>query len=136
MNDAEREEFLAAANIAVLATVDRKGRPHATPIWYFYDGGEFRLSVGRGSQKHKNIEANPNVTLVVDSRGLPPYAVMVHGTATVESSMSEADHVALAVRYLGEDIGKRYAEATAGGDTVTLRIKPTKVVTYDPRMRG
>ena len=47
MTDDFREEFLAGANVAILGTVDAKGRPHATPVWYLYDDGAFRISMWR-----------------------------------------------------------------------------------------
>ena len=55
-NEAQ-EAFLREGNVAVLATVDRRGRAHAAPIWYIYADGVFVMSTGRGSQKHRNIDA-------------------------------------------------------------------------------
>ncbi len=83
MTDEEREAFLREANVAVLSTVDAKGRPHAAPVWYLYDDGVFRISTGEGSQKHRNVTGNPNVSLVIDQRELPYYAVMVTGAAEI-----------------------------------------------------
>jgi PPOX class probable F420-dependent enzyme len=134
MNE-EQSKFAAEANIAVLATVDRRGNPHATPIWYLFDGGEFRISVGRGGQKHKNIEHNPEVTLVIDSRALPYYALMLHGRVEVGDPFNDADRLRLATRYLGDDLGKRYVEMTAGEEAVTLTLRPRKVIVFDPRVR-
>ena len=90
------EEFLAEANVAILATVDRQGRPHAAPIWYLYEDGALVISTGRGSQKHRNIEANPEVTLVVDRRTLPYYAVMVQRAS---GDRAAADGGAAAARW-------------------------------------
>lgn len=133
MTDEEREAFLREANVAVLSTVDSRGRPHAAPVWYLYDDGVFRISTGAGSKKHKNIEANPNISLVIDQRVLPYYAVMVQGTAEIGPAFSDEDGLRLAVRYLGEELGKRYAQSqTATEDSVSLTIKPRKVIVYDP----
>ncbi len=138
MNNAECDEFLHKANVAVIGTVDAKGRPHGAPIWYLYVDGVFRVSTGRGSQKHRNVEANANISLVIDTKQLPYYAVMVQGEAEVKGPLSEEDRLTLAVRYLGEDIGKRYAEMTAGNhdETITLHIRPRKVTVYDSRNVG
>ena len=46
MQTKKPEEFLAEANVAILATVDRKGRPHAAPIWYLYEDGALVMSTG------------------------------------------------------------------------------------------
>jgi len=125
------EEFLAAANVAILATVDRKGRAHAAPIWYLYEDGVLIISTGRGSQKHRNIEANPEVTVVVDRRTLPYYAVMVRGRAEIGAPLSDEQRLETATRYLGEVVGRRYVERTAGSDSITIRLKPRKVIAYE-----
>ena len=133
MTDEEREAFLRGANVAVLSTVDSRGRPHAAPVWYLYDDGVFRISTGAGSQKHRNIVANPNISLVIDQRELPYYAVMVQGTAEIGPAFSDEDSLRLAVRYLGEQLGKGYAESQRGNEaSVSLTIKPRKVIVYDP----
>ena len=129
----DREEFLKQANVAVLATVDGKGRPHAAPVWYLYDDGVFVISTGRGSQKHRNLAANPEVTLVVDRRTLPYFAVMAHGRVEIGPPLSDGDRLRLAVRYLGEDIGRQYVAQTAGEDSITVRLRPRKVVEYHGR---
>ncbi len=135
MNE-EQKKFVAEVNVAVLASVDGKGRPHATPIWYMLDGEEIVLSVGRGGQKHRNLERNPDVTLVIDSRKLPYYAVMVAGRVEIGPPFDDEQRLALATRYLGEEIGKRYIGTTAGNDSVTLRLEPRKVMEFNGRAGG
>ena len=90
-----RDHFLGRANVAVLATVDARGRAHAAPIWYLYDDGVFIISTGRGSQKHRNVEANPEVTLVIDERVVPYYAVMARGSAEIGPAFSAEDRLRL-----------------------------------------
>ncbi|HET9477150.1 MAG TPA: PPOX class F420-dependent oxidoreductase [Dehalococcoidia bacterium] len=128
-----QEDFLREANVAVLATVDSRGHPHAAPVWYLYDDGELLVSTGRGSQKHKNIAANPEVTVVVDRRTLPYFALMVHGAAQIGPALSPEDRLRLAVRYLGEELGRRYVERTAGEDAVTIRLRPRKIIAFNGR---
>jgi PPOX class probable F420-dependent enzyme len=133
MTDEDREAFLREAHLAVLSTVDSRGRPHAAPVWYLYDDGVFRISTSAGSQKHKNIEANANISLVIDQRELPYYAVMVHGTAEIGPAFSDEDGLRLAIRYLGEQLGTQYAGSQRGNEeAVSLVIKPRKVIVYDP----
>lgn len=132
----KQDALLAEANIAVFGTVDARGRPHATPVWYLYDDGVIRISVGKDEQKHKNVARNPNVSVVIDRRAMPYYAVMVQGTAEITPELSGDDRMRLAVRYLGEDLGKRYVEMTKGQESVTLRIVPRKVMEFDPMAGG
>ncbi len=129
----KRDAFLKEANVAVLATVDAKGRAHAAPVWYLYDDGAFVISTGRGSQKHRNVEANPEISLVVDRRTLPYYAVTARGRAEIGQPLSNADRLRLAARYLGEDIARRYIEMTAGEDAITIRLHPRRFLEFDGR---
>ena len=132
----DREAFLQEGHVAVLATVDSRGRPHAAPVWYLYDDGVFRISTSRGSQKHTNIEANPNVTLVVDKRTLPYFAVMAHGRVEIGPGFSDEERLRLAVRYLGEELGRAYVSRTSGEDSISVRLRPGRVVEYHGRAGG
>ena len=126
----DRDDFLKEPNVAVLATVSRRGRPHAAPVWYLYEDALFIVSTGRGSQKHRNVEAHPDVTLVVDRRTLPYYAVMARGRAEIGPPLTPEQRLRLAVRYLGESLGQRYVERTSAEDSITIRLRPAKMIEY------
>ncbi len=126
----DREQFLKEPNVAVLATVDAKGRAHAAPIWYLYEDGVLIMSTGRGSQKHRNVEAHPDVTLVVDRRTLPYYAVMARGRAEIGPPLTEHKRLRMAVRYLGEEMGRAYVAGRSGGESITIRLRPRKLIEY------
>ena len=128
MSEQEREEFLKEANVAVLATVGGGGRAHAAPIWYLYEDGVFIMSTGRGSQKHRNVEAQPEITLVVDRRSLPYYAVMAQGRAEIGPRLADEERRRMAVRYLGEELARAYLERVSGEDSVTIRLRPRKLI--------
>jgi PPOX class probable F420-dependent enzyme len=129
----ELESFLSEQNVAVLATVDRKGHPHAVPVWYLYEDGEFIVSTGRGSQKHRNVEANPHVTLVIDRRTIPYLAAMAKGVATIGPAMDDDARLRLATRYLGDELGRRYVASMPDPDGVTIRLRPSKIIEYNGR---
>ena len=126
----EAKDFLDRANVAILATVGLGNRPHAAPVWYLYEGQEILVSTGRGSQKHRNVERNPAVTMVFERRETPYYVVTVQGEAEIGPPLSDEDRLTLAVRYLGEGQGQAYAERTRGSDSITLRIRPSKFLEF------
>ena len=126
----EANDFLDRANIAIFATVGLGNRPHAAPVWYLYEDRELIVSTGTGSQKHRNVERNPAVTLVVERRETPYYVVTVQAEAEIGPPLSDDKRLALAVRYLGERRGQAYAERTRGSDSITLRIRPDKVMEF------
>jgi PPOX class probable F420-dependent enzyme len=127
------DELLNEANVAVLATVDGQGRPHAAPVWYLYEGGVLVISTGRGSQKHRNVERNPEVTLVVERRTLPYYAVMARGRVEIGPPLSDEERRRLAVRYLGEERARVYLARTQGEGSVSLRLRPRRLIEYHGR---
>ena len=134
MSDSEdREEFLKQPNVAVLATVGPGGRAHAAPIWYLYEDGVFIMATGRASQKHRNVERHPEVTLVVDRRAIPYYAVMARGRAEIGPRLSEEERLRMAVRYLGEEVGRAFIARAGGEDSVSIRLRPRKLIEYHGR---
>ncbi|HEV3357498.1 MAG TPA: TIGR03668 family PPOX class F420-dependent oxidoreductase [Pseudonocardiaceae bacterium] len=62
----------AAARVARLATVDESGRPHLVPVTFALDGEIAYIAVDhkpkttRNLKRLRNIEANPQVSLLVD----------------------------------------------------------------------
>ena len=124
------QEFLKQPNVAVLATVGPGGQAHAAPIWYLYKDGVLIMSTGHGSQKHRNVEAHPEVTLVVDRRTLPYYAVMAQGAAEISGPLSDELRLEMAVRYLGAEMARAYVARRGGGDSVTIRLRPRRIIEY------
>lgn len=66
-DDAGRDEFLNRPQIAVYAVQTFGGDIHATPVWYVYRDGVFRILVDRGSAKHRYSEAAGRASVCVDS---------------------------------------------------------------------
>lgn len=133
MSDAEREAFLAEANVAVLATAARRGGAHAVPIWYLYEDGVFLMSTGRGSQKHRDLERDANVTLVIDRRTLPYYAVMARGTVEIGPALDVAARRRIAGRYLNEGQLEAYMARVSDVDSVSLRLRPDNLIEFHGR---
>jgi PPOX class probable F420-dependent enzyme len=127
------QEFLKEGNVAVLATADARGRPHAAPIWYLYEDGVFLMSTGEGSQKHRNIERNPEAALVIDRRTLPYFAVTVRGRAEIGPPVTEEQRSRIARRYLTEEQAQRYLASTQGGRSVSIRLRPSKLIEFRGR---
>ena len=128
-NPFDKEELLSQANVAVLATVDFNNQPHAMPIWYMYEDRTFVMTAGENSQKAKNIERTGNATLVIDRRDPPYHALMIRGRAEI-GPMPDPDWLLrLAVRYLGEERGKRYFQGL-GDDIVSITLYPADVIEY------
>ncbi len=130
MTKAERETFLAAVHVGILA-VDEPGRgPCALPVWYTYDGGVITISTDRSSLKGRLLDAAGRATLTVQTEAPPYQYVSVEGP--VDIVPSPGDVLALATRYLGAEFGKWYADANPPtDDTVQVRLTPQHWRTFD-----
>ena len=123
----ERHRFLSEPNVAILATSGPGKRAHAVPIWYLYEDGHFIMSAGASSQKVRNIERQGEASLVIDRREVPYYAVMIRGTAEIGPPISDELRLRLAVRYLGEEMGRAYVTRRTGSDSVSIYLEPDSI---------
>jgi len=125
----DREKLLSDANIAILATVDNRNRPHGMPIWYMYQDGKFIMSAGKTSQKVRNVQRMGNATLVIDRREPPYHAVMIRGRAEIGPRPDDDWLFQLAIRYLGLERGEKYFQGL-GDDIVTITLHSDDVIEY------
>jgi PPOX class probable F420-dependent enzyme len=125
----EINEFLSEPHIAVVSTASPGGVPHAMPIWYAWKDGKVLFHTGPGSKKMRNLRANPRVSIVVDTKDAPYKVAVIEGTAT---ELPEDRDLAreIAIHYLGERMGARYAEQSTGGSTLVV-VEPTKIISWD-----
>jgi hypothetical protein len=130
MSRDEREGFLADVHVGVLA-IDEPGRaPYALPVWYQYERGTVCIRIDDGSVKAKLLRAAGRATLTVQTEVAPYKYVSVEGPVTLDAN--DYDDLAMAVRYLGSELGKWYAESNAGVETVvTAQLEPEHWRTYD-----
>ena len=114
----QRQEFLAAARVGVLAVAsERPDRaPVTAPIWYTYTpGGDLLVITGKTTRKGKAIDAARRFSMTVQQEQLPYRYVMVEGPVVeIRPCDLEADLVPMAVRYLGEKIGRAYGQDWLG----------------------
>lgn len=75
--------------IAWMTTVSPAGQPQTSPVWFWWDGDEFRV-YSLESARVRNIEENPKVTLNLDGNGIGGDIVIVEGEAIVDRSLSSA----------------------------------------------
>jgi nitroimidazol reductase NimA-like FMN-containing flavoprotein (pyridoxamine 5'-phosphate oxidase superfamily) len=137
MTKQEREAFLADVHVGVIS-IEEPGRgPLTVPIWYDYQpGGELWIITGRGSRKGKLLEAAGRFSLCAQTETVPYKYVTVEGPiVSVEATDPEREGRPMAHRYLGQEMGDAYLEATsgeaAGGESVRFRMRPERWLTVD-----
>jgi PPOX class probable F420-dependent enzyme len=80
-----------------LATCGRDGSPHAVPVWFWWDGKTFLIYSVPG-QKVRDIEANPNVAIHLNTDPEGEDVVRVDGKARIDPKQPPAYKVASYVR--------------------------------------
>ncbi|MBV9350529.1 MAG: pyridoxamine 5'-phosphate oxidase family protein [Mycobacterium sp.] len=132
-SETQRQEFLAGKHVAVLS-VAADGRPPASvPIWYDYTpGGNIRINTGASGRKARLIERAGAVTLVVQ-REEPPYQyVVVEGTVVETTTPTPVEvREAIAIRYLGEEGGRKFVGGLDAQESVLFTIRPDRWLTAD-----
>ena len=130
MTVAERESFLVALHVGVLA-VDEPGHgPHALPVWYLYEDGEVIIGIDGSSRKAALLRAAGRASLTVQTETAPYQYVSVEGPLVLEPATH--DELALATRYLGAELGPWYVEHNPRTeDSLTVRVRPERWRTFD-----
>ncbi len=126
----EQQHLLDGAYLAVLATVGPDGRPHTAPMWYVRDGNSLLVLTGRRSQKNRNIERDPRVSIVIDDRSRPYRAIMIDCAA--ESVDLDVDQLRsqLSARYMNPNESAAYVDSRRGAHSIALRLIPQRISEY------
>jgi PPOX class probable F420-dependent enzyme len=116
--------------LAWLTTVDGRGTPQPSLIWFLWNGTEVLVYSRPGKPKVTNIARNPRVAVNLESDGNGGDVLVVNGRAHVDpGGPSPAEHAAFEAKYLEriKAIGMAaYADFT-DAFSVTIRISVDKV---------
>ena len=126
----DRETLFSDANIAILATVDSKNRPHGMPIWYIYQDGIFLMSASRTTQMVRNTGRTGNASIIINRRETPYHAAMIRGRAEIGPTPDNDWLPKLAIRYMGEKRGNAYVSQGSSENSVTITLHPDDVIEY------
>lgn len=137
MTPNELAEFLATERTCRVATVGRDG-PHATPLWYGWDGTHLWLYSIVKSQRWTDLQRDPRIGVVIDVgvEYLELRGVELTGTVEVVGDAPRTgarDDRLVAVE-------KQFARKYMGGDEMFhdgrhgwLRVTPAKIASWDFR---
>ncbi len=134
MTRSEREAFLTEVHVGVIGIERAGAAPLCVPIWYGYDPtvGVWVITE-RGSQKGRALAAAGRFALCAQSE-TPPYRyVSVEGPVTsVRPATLEGDRRPISRRYLGVELGDRFAESDLEGtDNLVFTMRPERWRTVD-----
>jgi PPOX class probable F420-dependent enzyme len=126
-------DLLNEAIVVTLTTVSAEGAPYSVAVWCRWDGEHLLITSDAGTRKHRNVLANPQVSvLALDPRN--PYRyVSIGGTAAIvtENVVEELDRQTLLYKGEPHYFGSQApVEEAASFDGVILKIHPARVVTF------
>ena len=132
LESARVQEFLAAREVVVLATVQPDGSPLAMPMWFLHDPMSVTMVSVDGTQKVRNLRRDPRVCVVAESgsRG-EVRGVSVHGRARFLSESPERR--ALVERFLEKyrpHLERRWGGRAMPPDRVMFSIAPSRVTRW------
>jgi nitroimidazol reductase NimA-like FMN-containing flavoprotein (pyridoxamine 5'-phosphate oxidase superfamily) len=129
----EAYEFLdSRPGWIILTTVGRDGFPHSVPIGYFRLGDEIYVGGRAGTQRTKNVERNPHVSLLIESgRTMQEIkGLMIQGNADVIAEPQELLPLTReAARQRGTPEEQLPAEPRPG--VAYIRVRPHRFISWD-----
>ncbi|MGI8680187.1 MAG: pyridoxamine 5'-phosphate oxidase family protein [Jatrophihabitans sp.] len=140
MDDAERDEFLAEERTCRVATIGPDG-PHATPLWFVWDGTHFWLYSIVRSQRWTDLVSDPRIGITVDAGVdyLELRGVELTGTVEVVGDVPRTGGPNDALVAIEQEFSRKYM----GGQGMFhderhgwLRVAPAKIVSWDFRKLG
>jgi PPOX class probable F420-dependent enzyme len=147
MTDAEREKYLAEAQTIIICSIGPGGFPHPMPMWFgLEDDGSVVMTTFTKSQKIKNVERDPRVSLLAETgtayselRGVVIYgkAELVRDKEQVLDILAKVSAKSAGGAGNAPDPGAlRGALMATVPKRTGIRIRPDKIVSWDHRKLG
>ena len=136
-NDAGVKELLNGRFIGTLGTHGPDESVHMVSVWYWFDGKDIFVATSSRSRKARNLEKNPKVSLMIDSRDVAASrGVTVAGTAQmIRGEESREKNLEVHRKYMSAAAiaDPRVGPVFAGWDDITVQITPASVIAWDMR---
>ncbi len=116
--------------IAWLTTVRPSGLPDTVPVWYLWVDGSIVIYSRPNQLKHRNLAANPKVSVVLDDTRSGDDVIRIEGHARVDDSTLSLVDVPAYVDKYGERIltlGYGSAEAFSADFSSAIVVTPTRI---------
>jgi PPOX class probable F420-dependent enzyme len=125
-------DLLGSALTATLTTIDGRGRPHSTAVWYLVDDdGQLKGSITSDRVKYRNLSRNPNCDLFIIDPANVFRTLEIRAEADLAADPEKAILPKFAQAY-NVDAGML---AAAGGDRYTITFRPRRIV-VNPRQQA
>lgn len=127
---ADLGDLLELPLAAVLATYRADGGVLLSPVWHRWRDGGFDMAVGPDDVKLRHLRRDPRASVLVYEHRPPYRGLEVRGSVSLVPGGAADTVVSTAVRYLGPEDGRAYADAVGDG-TVLVRLEPDQLRGWD-----
>jgi Pyridoxamine 5'-phosphate oxidase len=135
------QELLASTLPARMAYVARDGTPRVVPSWFQWTGRELVMPtfvaaphIRRPAARLRDLRANPDVAISIDTESQPPQVLLLRGRAAVTETEGVVPEYAESARqYMGEEAAAEYLAMLdqPGTKMARIAVRPTWVGTFD-----
>jgi PPOX class probable F420-dependent enzyme len=122
------QELLDSALVARLAYLGRDGKPRLVPIWFHWTGDRLVLATPAGAAKVAALNANKDVTVMIDDPTWPYRSLEIRGVVEVETVQGVVPEYRMAAeRYLGTTRGATWIDHVESlfPPMARLTVRPT-----------
>lgn len=145
MSPAEIDAFLRGARTIILCSIGADGVPHPMPMWFgVEDDGAVVMTTFAKSQKVRNLEREPRVSLLVEDG--EEYAklrgVVLYGRAALDPDREAVLDVLERVTTrsgaspAADPAALRAGLAQTAAKRVAIRVRPERIVSWDHAKLG
>ena len=147
MTEDEVRRFIESKKTMTIVSNGPGGFPHPMPMWFARDpDGSIRMATYRTSQKIKNLQRDPRVTLLCESG--TEYAelrgVLIYGHAELVDDFALVCDTLIRAGGRGEGLPQDPAAAKAIQEAMrknaekrfVIRVKPERVISWDHAKLG
>lgn len=146
MTDEELRAYMDGAQTIIINTIGPDGVPHPMPMWFgVEDDGAIVMSTFTKSQKIRNLERDPRVSLLVESGEIYEQlrGVVIYGKGDLVRDVEAVTDILVRVNSRSVDGAKdasaenvRAAVAVTAPKRTGIRIRPEKIVSWDHTKLG
>src|SRR5690348_14405261 len=137
LSNVQVRQLLTGRYVASFATHNSDGSVHIVAVWFWFDGTDIFVATSSRSRKARNLQADPRVSLMIDSRDpAASYGVTIAGGAQVLTGESSHKYNAeIHRKYLSEAAlaNPHVGPVFAAWDDITIRLLPQAVIAWDMR---